>query len=104
MDSPGVPRVSGANEWDVDESVGATSDERQRLLDRASATVADGPADDPPWSDVIDAALTHLIQSRENLDDVREAGDLDPATMKRLANTDVLRYRYRNPVDSPWRS
>jgi hypothetical protein len=51
---------------------------------------------------VIDAALTHLIQSEANFDDVREAGDLNPATVKRLANTDVLRYRYRSSVESSW--
>jgi hypothetical protein len=79
------------------------SDERKRLLDQASAIVASGPGDDPPRSDVIDAALTHLIQSEQNLDDVRDAGDLDPQTIKRLANTDVLRYRYRSSVDSNWR-
>jgi hypothetical protein len=32
-----------------------------------------------------------------------EAGDLDPATVERLANTDVLRYRYRSSVESSWR-
>jgi hypothetical protein len=79
------------------------SDERKRLLDRASKIVANGPGDDPPRSDVIDAALTHLIQSKQNLDEVRDAGNLDPATVKRLANTDVLRYRYRSSVDSRWR-
>jgi hypothetical protein len=79
------------------------SDERKRLLDQASSIVASGPGDDPPRSDVIDAALTHLIQSEQNLDDAREAGDLGPQTIKRLANTDVLRYRYRSSVDSTWR-
>jgi len=38
--------------------------ERKRLFDRASEIVASGPADDPPRSDVIDAALTHLIESK----------------------------------------
>jgi hypothetical protein len=79
------------------------SDERKRLLDKASAIVASGPGDDPPRSDVIDAALAHLIDSKTNLDDVRDAGDLDPATVKRLANTRVLRYKYRSDVDSCWR-
>jgi hypothetical protein len=51
----------------------------------------------------IDAALTDRIQRKQNLNDVCEAGDVNPATVKRLANTDVLRYRYRSSVDSIWR-
>lgn len=38
--------------------------ERKRLFDRTSEIVASGLADDPPRSDVIDAALTHLIESK----------------------------------------
>jgi len=77
------------------------SDERKRLLDQASEIVASGPGDDPPRSDVIDAALTHLIQSVENVDDAR--GEVDPATIQRLANTDVVALHYRTSVDSRWR-
>lgn len=77
------------------------SDERKRLLDQASGIVADGPHDDPPMSDVIDAALTHLVQSKENIDDAR--GEVDPATIQQLANTDVLALHYRTSVDSRWR-
>jgi hypothetical protein len=77
------------------------SDERKRLLDQAEAIVANGSADDPPRSDVIDAALTHLIQSVENIEDAR--GDVDPETIQRLANTDVLALHYRTSVDSRWR-
>jgi len=76
------------------------SDERQRLIDQAKGIVADGPDDDPPTSDVIDAALTHLIQSEENLDDARD--ELDPATIQHF-NTDVLSFRYRTRVESKWR-
>ncbi|WP_425433346.1 DUF7386 family protein [Haloarcula salinisoli] len=76
------------------------TDERQRLLEQASAIVAAGPTDDPPNSDVIDAALTHLIESRENLDDARE--ELDPTTIK-LFNTTVVGLRYRTSVESRWR-
>jgi len=76
------------------------SDERQRLLEQASSIVAAGPTDDPPNSDVIDAALTHLIESRENLDDAR--GELDPTTIKRF-NTSVVGLRYRTSVESGWR-
>jgi len=77
------------------------SDERKRLLEEASEIVADGPDDDPPTSDVIDAALTHLIQSDENIDAARD--EYDPETIKAIANTDVLRLYYRTNVESPWR-
>ena len=76
------------------------TDERQRLLDQATEIVAADEYDDPPMSVVIDAALTHLIQSRQNLDDARS--ELDPSTIQRF-NTDVLRLRYRTNVESPWR-
>jgi len=76
------------------------TDERQRLLEQAKSIVAAGPTDDPPNSDVIDAALTHLIESRENLDDAR--GELDPTTIKYF-NTSVVGLRYRTSVESRWR-
>jgi len=74
--------------------------ERQRLLDQATEIVAADEIDDPPMSVVIDAALTHLIQSRQNVDDAR--GELDPTTIQQF-NTDVLGLRYRTSVDSRWR-
>lgn len=76
------------------------TDERQRLLDRAKGIVTAGQHDDPPNSDVIDAALTHLIESHKNLDDVR--ADLDPTTIQQF-NTSVLGLRYRTSVESRWR-
>jgi hypothetical protein len=76
------------------------TDERQRLLERAKSIVAAGSTDDPPNSDVIDAALTHLIESRENLDDARE--ELDPTTIQYF-NTTVVGLRYRTSVESRWR-
>ncbi|AXG06568.1 hypothetical protein DU500_09090 [Haloplanus rubicundus] len=76
------------------------SDERQRLIDQAKGIVADGPDDDPPTSDVIDAALTHLIQSQKNLEDARD--ELDPATIQQF-NTDVVALRYRTRIESRWR-
>ena len=76
------------------------SDERQLLIEQAKEIVADGPMDDPPTSDVIDAALTHLIESEENLDDLRD--ELSPATIQRF-NTSVLGLRYRTAVESQWR-
>lgn len=77
------------------------SDERQRLLDRAAEIVAADPSDDSPMSDVIDAALTHLIESHENLEDVRDR--YPPQTVKGCCNTSVLRLRYRTSIDSVWR-
>lgn len=77
------------------------SDERKRLLDQAAGIVAAGDADDPPRSDVIDAALTHLVQSARNVEDVRE--DYDPRTIQAIANTDVLGLYYRTSVESRWR-
>jgi hypothetical protein len=76
------------------------TDERQRLLDRGKEIIAAGPSDDPPNSDVIDAALTHLIESQENLEDVR--AELDPTTVKQF-NTSVVGLRYRTSVESRWR-
>ena len=75
-------------------------DERKRLFDQASSIVARDEHDEPPRSEVIDAALTHLIQSRENMDDARD--DLDPKTIQRF-NTDVLALKYRTSIDERWR-
>jgi len=77
------------------------SDERKRLLDQASDIVAAEPADDPPRSDVIDAALTHLVESHENLQEVR--GAYPATTVKDIANTSVLGLRYRTSIESTWR-
>jgi hypothetical protein len=77
------------------------SDERKRLLDQAAAIIASDEHDDPPRSDVIDAALTHLIQSKQNIDDAR--GEVSPETIQKVANTDVLALHYRTSVDSRWR-
>jgi hypothetical protein len=77
------------------------SDERKRLFDEASEIVASDPSDDPPRSDVIDAALTHLIESRENIEETR--GKYPPQTIKDCANTSVLGLRYRTSIESTWR-
>jgi hypothetical protein len=77
------------------------SDERKRLLDQAAGIIAGGAHDDPPRSDVIDAALTHLIQSEQNIQDAR--GEVSPETIQKVANTDVLALHYRTKVDSRWR-
>lgn len=79
------------------------SDERVQLLEEAAEIVADptDDTDDPPRSDVIDAALTHLIQSAKNIDEARN--EYPPNVIKDIANTDVLRLYYRTDIESPWR-
>ena len=76
------------------------TDDRQRLLDKASTIVASNQHDDPPMSDVLDAALTHLVESEENIYSAR--GEMDPETIQRF-NTSVLGLRYRTSVESKWR-
>ena len=75
-------------------------DERKRLFDQASAIVARDDHDDPPRSEVIDAALTHLIESEQNIDDAR--GEYPPGTVQEIANTSVLSLHYRTSIDSRW--
>jgi hypothetical protein len=76
-------------------------DERQRRLDRAKAIIASDPDDDPPNSKVIDAALMHLVESKENIESARD--DVDPKTIQTVANTSVLGLRYRTRVESRYR-
>ena len=76
------------------------TDERERLLEEASEIVASSPDDDPPMSDVLDAALTHLVQSEENIQAAR--GEIRPEVIQRF-NTDVVGLRYRTRVESRWR-
>jgi hypothetical protein len=76
------------------------TDERRQLLDRAKGIIDASEADDPPNSVVIDAALTHLIESHENLDDARQ--ELDPTTIQQF-NTSVIGLRYRTSVEGRWR-
>jgi hypothetical protein len=52
-------------------------------------------------SDVIDAALTHLIESEQNIDDARD--DHDPRTIQAIANTSVLGLHYRTEIRVKWR-
>jgi metal-responsive CopG/Arc/MetJ family transcriptional regulator len=77
------------------------TDERKRLLEQAEQIVAADDHDDPPRSDVIDAALTHLIESEENIQQAREDG-IEPTTIQQF-NTSVLGLRYRTRVESRWR-
>ena len=76
------------------------SDERQMLLEEAQRIVASGSNDEPPMADVIDAALTHLIESQQRFDEARD--ELPPTTVKKF-NTSVLGLRYRTTIESKWR-
>jgi hypothetical protein len=77
------------------------SDERKRLIEQASRVVASDEHDDPPMSDVIDAALTHLVESKENIEDVRDR--YPPQEIKQCCNTSVLKFRYRTSIEQNWR-
>ena len=77
------------------------NDERIRLLEQASEIIARDDQDDPPTSNVIDAALTHLIESHENLQRARE--EHPPHIVQDIANTSVLGLRYRTSLESRWR-
>jgi len=50
---------------------------------------------------VIDAALQHLLESEENINDARD--EYDPKTIQAIANTSVIKLRYRTSVESKWR-
>ena len=76
-------------------------DERKERLHRAGQIIASDPADDPPRSDIIDAALEHLIESEQNLEDVRD--QYPASTVKDCCNTSVIGLRYRTSIESNWR-
>jgi hypothetical protein len=78
------------------------SDKRQRLLEQATEIVADSPEDDPPMADVIDAALTHLIESEQNIQNARD--EHPPHVIQSIGNTSVLALCYRTRVETRWRS
>ena len=77
------------------------TDERERQLERATEIVASGPDDDPPMSVVIDAALAHLIESEENIQDARSK--YEPEVVQQLCNTSVIGLQYRTRIKSRWR-
>jgi hypothetical protein len=52
-------------------------------------------------ADVLDAALTHLIESEANIDDARD--DHDPRVIQEIANTSVLGLHYRTEIRDKWR-
>jgi hypothetical protein len=77
------------------------TDERKRLFDQAEETDSTSASYDPPRSDAIDAALTHLIESHENVEQVRD--EYSPRTVKDCLNTSVIGLRYRTSIESRWR-
>lgn len=77
------------------------SDERKTLLDEAGEIVASDPSGDPPMSDAIDAALAHLVESHENLEDIRDK--YPPQPIEDRCNPSILSLRYRTAVESKWR-
>lgn len=82
------------------------NDKRKRKIERAKSIVAADDYDDPPMSDVIDAALEHLIQSHENIQRAREENTLEEIpleSVRELTNTPVLKLTYRTDIDSDWR-
>lgn len=76
-------------------------DERKSLIERAERIVARDQHDEPSMSVVIDAALTHLVESEKNIQEARDR--FNPETTYAIANTSVLKLRYRTNVQSPWR-
>jgi len=74
---------------------------RKRLFRDAEEVISRKWSTDPARSEIIDAALTHLIESEENLDEAR--GKYPPGTVKDCCNTEVLKLRYRTSVESGWR-
>lgn len=81
-------------------SLNLTQD-RQDRLDRCAELIASGPDDEPPMADTIDAALQHLLESYENMNEAR--GEFPPEAIKAVGQTSVLRFHYRTSVDSGWR-
>lgn len=77
------------------------SDERKRLIEQAKQIVASDPHDEPPTSDVIDAALTHLIESQKNIDEARS--EYPPNVIQEIGNTSVIGLRYRTSIETKWR-
>ena len=77
------------------------TDKRQRQLERASELIAADDYDDPPMSVVIDAAIAHLLESEQNIQDAR--GEFNPETIQELCNTSVIGLRYRTSVESKYR-
>ncbi len=70
------------------------------MNDQANEIVAADEYDEPSMSVVIDAVLTHVVQSQENINDA--SGKLDRKIIQQF-NTDVLGPRYRTSIEIRWR-
>lgn len=77
------------------------SDERKRRVDRLKELLARDESDDVPVSKVFDAAMIHLLESAENLEDARD--EHDPRVIQAIANTSVLKLHYRTSIDQVFR-
>jgi len=72
-------------------------DDRLRKMDRARDVLG---IEKERWrADVLDAALNHLLESYENMDEGRS--EYDPETIKDLCNTSAFRLYYRTDIESP---
>ena len=78
------------------------TDERERQLEKAREVVASGLNDNPPMSVVIDAALTYLAESEENIRNARD--EYDPVTIQEVCKTSVIGLEYRTQIKSRWRN
>ncbi|WP_449289579.1 DUF7386 family protein [Natrinema salaciae] len=74
---------------------------REAQREQASEIVRDGPDGEPPTSDVIDAVLTHLIESEQHSQVARD--EHHPNVIQSIANTSVIGLRYRTRIESRWR-
>ncbi|WP_247001523.1 DUF7386 family protein [Halosolutus gelatinilyticus] len=68
------------------------TDERERQLECASELIAADPHDNSSMSTAIDAALPHLLESEQNIQDA--PGEYGPETIQDLCNTSVIGLRY----------
>lgn len=74
-------------------------DKKDREMKLVRAAEAAGVDTSGYWkSEAVDAALDHLIESRENAEAAREL-EIAETTKQDLINTSVVRYRYRTSVD-----
>lgn len=71
------------------------TNDRELILERLREDL--GIEKDRWKADVLDAALLHLVESIDNMDDVRD--EVNPNTIQRF-NTSVLKFHYRTSIDA----
>lgn len=79
------------------------TDDRARRMDKAAGLLARDDHDDPPKSKVIDAALTHLLESAENIDDYRHDlahgnSRVPPSQAQKLMGTSIMGLHFRTSM------